>query len=155
MRTIKLLFFIIAATLVVSCTCCNSHQNCTNPEEKSDVAEVELTVPAYVGTFEGVLGEADKEGMQVKLVLNQDLTYSFHSTVINSEPLEGDDCSGVYEVAEDGIITVIRPSSGAKSSWKLVEGGIAQVDSEGAICENTILKKTVAPAEGTEAAPVE
>ncbi len=138
--------FLLAAAL----TACNgASQKKNNTAEaaaatETVAAETTKAVSAtdYFGTYEGVIPAADCEGIKTVLTINEDTTYKLVSEALGEKEAEGEgavETNGTYNVIENGLIELVRPSSGDKTYYKIVEGkGLMLSDEAGTINEGEL-----------------
>ncbi|MDD7438017.1 MAG: copper resistance protein NlpE, partial [Bacteroidales bacterium] len=74
---------------------------------------------------------ADCEGILTKLTIREDTTYDLSSEYLGKKDGKFE-VSGVYELNGD-VLTLITPSSGEKTYYKVLEGSVALVDSTGVL----------------------
>lgn len=99
----------------------------------------------FYGTYEGTLPCADCGGIRTTLKINNDTTYELRSEYLGMKDGVFEE-SGVYRIMSGNVIMLITPSSGDKTYYKIIEGGVALSDStgktaSGKLAKHYILKK--------------
>lgn len=126
----------IAGFLIFSCnnknekTVSNIDQEVLE-NEKVDMHTSETSLD-WAGTYKGILPCADCEGIETKLVLNQDLTYSLKTQYLGKDNIK-DSLSGNFKWDTNGsIIQLEGIKEGDRSSYfKVEENRVRQLDMEG------------------------
>lgn len=99
----------------------------------------------HVGTYVGTIPGADGS-VETTITLNEDGSYSKHEvfTKAGAEPM---DENGTYTLGEDGLITLITPSSNHETYYKVAEGTLTLLDQttkmapEGELAAHYVLTK--------------
>lgn len=146
MKKLSLVAMFALALTITSCTGKQTSNNAQDADTVTVVAEEEVVAPAanYYGTYEGTLPCADCSGIKTVLTLNDDTTYDLTQEYLEKEPAFNE--SGTYTVEND-LVTLITPSSGNKTYYKILDGKLALTpDStgtmvEGEMAEHYILTK--------------
>lgn len=127
----KALLAIVLGTAVL--TACSS--SAPQPPEEAKKEQVAKAAP-FIGLYSGVTPCASCEGIELNLSINADTTYDLKTTYIGSADKSSiSDMafmeSGVYKT-EDDIVTLITPSSGNKTYFKLLDdGNLLRVSEDG------------------------
>lgn len=93
----------------------------------------------FYGTYEGTLPCADCSGIRTTLRINNDTTYELRSEYLGMKDGVFEEC-GVYRIMSGNIIELITPSSGDKTYYKIIEGGVALSDSTGKTTSGKLAK---------------
>ena len=102
-------------------------------------AEISLD---YEGTYKGVLPAADCPGIETKLTLNSDKTFTLHSVYIDKNTTF--DEKGTYTVKED--LLTLQEEGGELSYYHVGENHLRKLDMDkkeitGELAEHYVLKK--------------
>ena len=98
---------------------------------------------AYQGTYTGVFPAADCPGIDMRLTLKKDGTYSLHMKYLDRDS-EFDE-KGAYKAK--GNLLTLTPMDGQPEYYKAEENQVRKLDADkqpvtGALAENYVLKKT-------------
>lgn len=132
------------ALALLTTTNCTGKQANNNAQDTDTVAvSVEEAAPAanYYGTYEGTLPCADCSGIKTVLTLKGDTTYDLSQEYLDKKDGKFAE-SGTYTV-ENGLVTLITPSSGDKTYYKILEGKVALTDSTGTMAEGVLADKYI------------
>lgn len=144
MKKLSLMAMLAIALVITSCTGKKTDNNVQDADTTVVAVEDAAAPASYYGTYEGTLPCADCSGIKIVLTLNDDTTYDLTQEYLEKEPAY--DENGTYTV-EDGLVTLITPSSGEKTYYRILDGKLAFTpDStgtmvEGEMAENYILTK--------------
>lgn len=144
-------FFIISITCVLVFGAClkrNAGESVSSSENTTNAADIHnsrISVD-WQGTYRGTIPAADGPGIDVKLVLNDNETYSIGYTYID----KGDSVfeeSGKFKWTKDGG-TVVLDTEDLPPYYKVGEGRLIQLDGEGNVItgmleNNYVLMKQV------------
>lgn len=125
----RMLFATMAlAALLSSCAGGgNSGNNATQGQAKS----AEAAPASYAGTYEGTLPAADGPGIVTTLTLNADKTYALAQKSAK-DGATVDEANGVFEQDANGVIALVRPSSGERTYFKVRDAqSVVMTDSLG------------------------
>ena len=141
----KVMILAAAITLVA---CGGNQQKKTVTEEvKADAVKVDMhdaeSSLDYQGTYTGVFPAADCPGIDMRLTLKKDGTYSLHMKYLERDS-EFDE-KGTYKVK--GNLLTLTPVDGQPEYYKVEENQVRKLDADkqpvtGALAENYVLKKT-------------
>lgn len=109
--------------------------------ESSENAQTEQTETvaqekAWVGTYEGLTPSASGEGVQVRLVLNEDDTYAKTETYVGKDTVLEE--KGTIEWAEDAEHFALVSEAGEKSLYLLKDGNVIMLTAEGTVVEGEL-----------------
>ena len=142
---------VIAALSVGSCNSKKTNnleadQDSLSYTEKDSLESNAFVLDSIAGTYEGTLPAADCPGIKTVLTLNADSTYQYSADYI--ERKDGhDEASGIFKMLANGVVEIIRPSSGEKSYYKVKDAqSLIMTDSlgtepEGAMAKHYVLTK--------------
>ena len=131
-----------AALLLVACG-----GNATKKSAATEAAPAAETAaaeaPAYCGTYRGTVPAADCPGIDMRLTLKKDGTYSLHMKYLDRDS-EFDE-KGAYKVK--GNLLTLTPMDGQPEYYKVEENQVRKLNADkqpvtGALAENYVLKKT-------------
>lgn len=141
----KVMILAAAITLVA---CGGNQQKKTVTEEvKADAVKVDMhdaeSSLDYQGTYTGIFPAADCPGIDMRLTLKKDGTYSLHMKYLERDS-EFDE-KGAYKVK--GNLLTLNPMDGQPEYYKVEENQVRKLDADkqpvtGALAENYVLKKT-------------
>lgn len=145
---------ILAVAALAALTSCTGKKTAQDEvgKDSANVADYTTTEDSYVdltsvaGTYEGTFPAADCPGIKTVLTINADSTYRLSQDYIDRKDGH-DEASGVFQVLDNNILMLVRPSSGDHSFYKVKDGNsIVLTDSignepEGETAKFYILKK--------------
>lgn len=139
--------FLLIGALVVALAGCKGSASKNTAKEKAVETPTEVATKAndFCGTYEGTLPCADCEGIKTILTVNADSTYYLKSEYLGVK--DGvRETNGVYHLINGDLLELIRPSSGEKTYYKILENSVMLSDEKGTInqgelAEFYILKK--------------
>lgn len=139
----RIMFLAVAAVaLMASCGDKKTAQNEVNADSISvaDTTMSALDLTAVAGTYEGTLPAADCPGFKTVITINADSTYQMQQDAIDRKDGH-DEASGVFEVKDDNLLVLVRPSSGDRTYIKVKDAdSIVLTDSVGNEPEGEIAK---------------
>lgn len=133
---------VAAVALMASCGDKKTAQNEVNADSISvaDTTMSALDLTAVAGTYEGTLPAADCPGFKTVITINADSTYQMQQDAIDRKDGH-DEASGVFEVKDDNLLVLVRPSSGDRTYIKVKDAdSIVLTDSVGNEPEGEIAK---------------
>lgn len=134
------LLLVASATLLFAA--CESKENNSEEQTTVETEAVVVETPSYVGYYEGTLPCADCSGILTQLTIREDTTYDLVSVYQGKEDARFE-TSGVYELNGD-VITLITPSSGEKTYYKILDHSLAFVpDSTGTLNTGELADKYI------------
>ena len=131
---------ILAAAITLVACGGNQQKKAVSEKVKADAVKVDMhdaeSSLDYQGTYTGVFPAADCPGIDMRLTLKKDGTYSLHSEF---------DEKGAYKVK--GNLLTLTPMDGQPEYYKVEENQVRKLDADkqpvtGALAENYVLKKT-------------
>ena len=105
--------------------------NCSRPP---------IEVPT--GTFYGTLPCADCPGIRYELTLNGDGTY-VESTEYLEKSVAPQVDSGTYEVQQDTVVRLLKPSGEGMNRWAVADGNLRMLDQSGAPIESDFTRQYI------------
>lgn len=124
--------FILFAVLAIVATSCNFNASKSKKAAKEASATVE-----YFGTYEGTMPAADAGGVKTVLKINQDSTYYLRGDYVGKDSLFFEE-SGMYTVQDGKLFVLTAPSSGDKTYYVVVDGGLMLSDSLGTVTDSEL-----------------
>ena len=94
------------------------------------------------GTFYGTLPCADCPGIRYELTLNDDGTY-VESTEYLEKSVAPQVDSGTYEVQQDTVVRLLKPSGEGMNRWAVADGKLRMLDQAGAPVESEFARQYV------------
>lgn len=138
----------ILAAAITLVACGGNQQKKTISEKiKDDAVKVDMhdaeSSLDYQGTYTGTFPAADCPGIDMRLTLKQDGTYSLHMKYLERDA-EFDE-KGAYKVK--GNLLTLTPMDGQPDYYKVEENRLRKLDADkqpvtGTLAENYVLKKT-------------
>lgn len=129
----KKLNFALAISLIFGmAVSCNNQKKSSGIAGKAATEAVAVKEFPMTGTFKGIMPAADCEGIKTVLTVNSDSTYTLVREYLGVK--DGlFETSGIYHSLSDGLIELVKPSSGEKIYFKRVEKGFMLSDSLGTV----------------------
>lgn len=127
-------FNILLAGMAISllASCGNGNKTAGN-DSTANASDQKLPQATIAGTYTGILPCADCGGLDTELTINSDSTYSLKSTNTDNKEVITEQ-SGVYQLKNDSLVTLITPSSGDKIYYRVIDNSTVMLsDSTGAI----------------------
>lgn len=141
MKKTSLAAIVVLAFMIASCTGKQADKNAQNADTVAVVEEMVSPAAGFYGTYEGTLPCADCSGIKTILTLNDDTTYELSSEYLGKKDGKFNE-SGTYTVEED-LITLLTPSSGDKTYYRILDGKVALTDSTGVLTEGELADKYI------------
>ncbi len=139
---------ILAAAITLVACGGNQQKKAVSEKVKADAVKVDMhdaeSSLDYQGTYTGVFPAADCPGIDMRLTLKKDGTYSLHMKYLDRDS-EFDE-KGVFTVKEN--LLPLTPSEGGQPQYyKVEENRLRRLDAEkqpvtGALADNYTLQKT-------------
>ena len=139
---------ILAAAITLVACGGNQQKKAVSEKVKADAVKVDMhdaeSSLDYQGTYTGVFPAADCPGIDMRLTLKKDGTYSLHMKYLNRDS-EFDE-KGVFTVKEN-LLTLTPSEGGQPQYYKVEENRLRRLDAEkqpvtGALADNYVLQKT-------------
>lgn len=129
-----------AMMVVVFAACNNSTQqktednamnsdSSTMQQEQPDMHNAQSSLD-WMGTYEGTLPCADCEGIKTTIMLNEDGTFTAKEEYMN-KPDGNMESKGTFTWDASGTNVTLTDGKDFKQSYKVIEGAILQLDTEG------------------------
>lgn len=126
----NILFAGMALSLLESC---GNGNNAAGNDSTANASDQPLPQASIAGTYTGTLPCADCGGLETELTINSDSTYSLKSTNTDNKEVITEQ-SGVYQLKNDSLMTLITPSSGEKIYYRVIDNATVMLsDSTGTI----------------------
>lgn len=139
---------ILAAAITLVACGGNQQKKAVSEKVKADAVKVDMhdaeSSLDYQGTYTGVFPAADCPGIDMRLTLKKDGTYSLHMKYLDRDS-EFDE-KGVFTVKEN-LLTLTPSEGGQPQYYKVEENRLRRLDAEkqpvtGALADNYTLQKT-------------
>lgn len=139
---------ILAAAITLVACGGNQQKKAVSEKVKADAVKVDMhdaeSSLDYQGTYTGVFPAADCPGIDMRLTLKKDGTYSLHMKYLNRDS-EFDE-KGAFTVKEN-LLTLTPSEGGQPQYYKVEENRLRRLDAEkqpvtGALADNYVLQKT-------------
>mgnify|MGYP002560472623 FL=1 len=139
---------ILAAAITLVACGGNQQKKAVSEKVKADAVKVDMhdaeSSLDYQGTYTGVFPAADCPGIDMRLTLKKDGTYSLHMKYLNRDS-EFDE-KGAFTVKEN-LLTLTPSEGGQPQYYKVEENRLRRLDAEkqpvtGALADNYTLQKT-------------
>lgn len=139
---------ILAAAITLVACGGNQQKKAVSEKVKADAVKVDMhdaeSSLDYQGTYTGVFPAADCPGIDMRLTLKKDGTYSLHMKYLDRDS-EFDE-KGVFTVKEN-LLTLTPSEGGQPQYYKVEENRLRRLDAEkqpvtGALADNYVLQKT-------------
>lgn len=139
---------ILAAAITLVACGGNQQKKAVSEKVKADAVKVDMhdaeSSLDYQGTYTGVFPAADCPGIDMRLTLKKDGTYSLHMKYLDRDS-EFDE-KGAFTVKEN-LLTLTPSEGGQPQYYKVEENRLRRLDAEkqpvtGALADNYILQKT-------------
>lgn len=139
---------ILAAAITLVACGGNQQKKAVSEKVKADAVKVDMhdaeSSLDYQGTYTGVFPAADCPGIDMRLTLKKDGTYSLHMKYLDRDS-EFDE-KGVFTVKEN-LLTLTPSEDGQPQYYKVEENRLRRLDAEkqpvtGALADNYTLQKT-------------
>ena len=139
---------ILAAAITLVACGGNQQKKAVSEKVKADAVKVDMhdaeSSLDYQGTYTGVFPAADCPGIDMRLTLKKDGTYSLHMKYLDRDS-EFDE-KGAFTVKEN-VLTLTPSEGGQPQYYKVEENRLRRLDAEkqpvtGALADNYVLQKT-------------
>lgn len=139
---------ILAAAITLVACGGNQQKKAVSEKVKADAVKVDMhdaeSSLDYQGTYTGVFPAADCPGIDMRLTLKKDGTYSLHMKYLDRDS-EFDE-KGAFTVKEN-LLTLTPSEGGQPQYYKVEENRLRRLDAEkqpvtGALADNYVLQKT-------------
>ena len=139
---------ILAAAITLVACGGNQQKKAVSEKVKADAVKVDMhdaeSSLDYQGTYTGVFPAADCPGIDMRLTLKKDGTYSLHMKYLDRDS-EFDE-KGAFTVKEN-LLTLTPSEGGQPKYYKVEENRLRRLDAEkqpvtGALADNYTLQKT-------------
>lgn len=139
---------ILAAAITLVACGGNQQKKAVSEKVKADAVKVDMhdaeSSLDYQGTYTGVFPAADCPGIDMRLTLKKDGTYSLHMKYLDRDS-EFDE-KGAFTVKEN-LLTLTPSEGGQPQYYKVEENRLRRLDAEkqpvtGALADNYTLQKT-------------
>lgn len=139
---------ILAAAITLVACGGNQQKKAVSEKVKADAVKVDMhdaeSSLDYQGTYTGVFPAADCPGIDMRLTLKKDGTYSLHMKYLDRDS-EFDE-KGAFTVKEN-LLTLTPSEGGQPQYYKVEENRLRRLDADkqpvtGPLAENYVLKKT-------------
>lgn len=139
---------ILAAAITLVACGGNQQKKAVSEKVKADAVKVDMhdaeSSLDYQGTYTGVFPAADCPGIDMRLTLKKDGTYSLHMKYLDRDS-EFDE-KGAFTVKEN-LLTLTPSEDGQPQYYKVEENRLRRLDAEkqpvtGALADNYTLQKT-------------
>lgn len=139
---------ILAAAITLVACGGNQQKKAVSEKVKADAVKVDMhdaeSSLDYQGTYTGVFPAADCPGIDMRLTLKKDGTYSLHMKYLDRDS-EFDE-KGAFTVKEN-LLTLTPSEGGQPQYYKVEENRLRRLDADkqpvtGPLDENYVLKKT-------------
>ena len=138
---------ILAAAITLVACGGNQQKKAVSEKVKADAVKVDMhdaeSSLDYQGTYTGVFPAADCPGIDMRLTLKKDGTYSLHMKYLDRDS-EFDE-KGAFTVKEN-LLTLTPSEGGQPQYYKVEENRLRRLDAEkqpvtGALADNYVLQK--------------
>lgn len=148
----KLLIIALIAAMFQGCSSCNKN----SPLKEGETVITKTTVVTdghnsrnsldYWGTYRGTIPCADCDGIQMKITLNRDGSYIFHSTYLGKPSRQEVEARGTYTWNSAGNTITLSGITDSPSQFRVGENTLTMLDMEGNritgdLADQYILKK--------------
>lgn len=141
-------------TICVSFFFLNCKKGTTETEIKTDsIVEVALESPIvshnsqnsldWQGTYKGVTPCADCEGIETKIILNADLTFTLETKYLGKGDVKVFQETGSFVWDKTGGIIKLEGLKGRPAQYKVGENQLIQLDMEGNVITGSLAEKYV------------
>ena len=139
---------ILAAAITLVACGGNQQKKAVSEKVKADAVKVDMhdaeSSLDYQGTYTGVFPAADCPGIDMRLTLKKDGTYSLHMKYLDRDS-EFDE-KGAFTVKEN-LLTLTPSEGGQPQYYKVEENRLRRLDADkqpvtGPLAENYVLEKT-------------
>lgn len=125
----KMFFATMALAALLSS--CAGGGNSGNSATQGQTKNAEAAPASLAGTYEGTIPAADGPGIVTTLTLNADKTYALTQKSAE-DGTTVDEANGVFEQDANGVIAIVRPSSGERTYFKVRDAqSVVMTDSIG------------------------